>query len=865
MTAMMGVKLVQWVRWVLRFQGLVVVLAVLAALFGLRYSATHLGINTDTANMISAKLPWRRDFIDYRESFPARDRNIVIVVEADTAGRADAFATALVERLRQNPRLFKSVFSAGVGDFFERNGLLYLSVDALEKLSDRLAEAQPLIGRLRPAFDGAAVVDLAGEALTSREPAAGDAAASALYGELADAFDAAKADRADPIAWRRLLAGGAESGTRRLILLQPKLDFTRVMPAAEAISTIREAVGELRRGDLAGVTAKLTGTVALEHDEMLTVTRNAGLAGLSSLAMVGLLLYATLRSFKLLAISIATLVVGLAGTATFAALTVGHLNLLSVEFAVLYVGLGVDFIIHICLRVKELMASGSAPQQAIVDAIRGVGASLVVCAVTTAAGFYAFVPTPFDGVSELGIISGTGMFISLFVSLTLLPALLGLSLGERDRRARKAWLGTRWLGVLGERPRLVVTVAAAAVAVTLAALPRIEFDSNPIHLRDPHSESVRALEELANDNEAPLFDLVAVAPNHAVALEWAGKLRGLPTVQSVETVDSLVPSDQPEKLGILEDMGLVLGPDFAELRRRPADPARLERALTGLEKRLERPDADPEAGRLRSSVAGLLAALRDAPPGERDARLASLDRALTGELPHELERLAAGLDARPFGRSALPAALAERWIAADGRELVEITPRENINDNAAAKRFVSSVRAVVPSATGLPVVNQEASRTVVLSFQLALLYAFVMVAILLWIFLRRPRDVLYVIVPIVLAAGVTAGAMVLLGIPLNFANIIALPLLAGVGVDNGIHIVHRMRTEPAEDRRPFGTSTSLAVLASGLTTVASFGNLAFASHVGIASMGQLLTLGMLVTLAATLVLLPALLRLLEPA
>ena len=234
----------------------------------------------------------------------------------------------------------------------------------------------------------------------------------------------------------------------------------------------------------------------------------------------------------------------------------------------------------------------------------------------------------------------------------------------------------------------------------------------------------------------------------------------------------------------------------------------------------------------RSSVAGLLAALRGAPPTERAARLVSLDRALTGELPHELKRLAAGLDARPFGVSALPAALAERWIAADGRELVEITPRENINDNAAAKRFVSSVRAVVPSATGLPVVNQEASRTVVLSFQLALLYAFVMVALLLWIFLRRLRDVLYVIVPIVLAAGVTAGAMVLLGIPLNFANIIALPLLAGVGVDNGIHIVHRMRTEPAEDRRPFGTSTSLAVLASGLTTVASFGNLAFASHVG---------------------------------
>lgn len=860
MTVMIGAGLARWVRWLLKFRRLVVVLGLLGGVASAQFAATHLGINTDTADMISAKLPWRRYFIDYREHFPARDRNIVVVVSADSADRADAFTKALVERLSERPELFKSVFSAGAGDFFERNALLYLSVDELERLADRLTDAQPLIGRLRPSFDGAAVVGLAEDALDADGSA--ERATAALYSELADAIDAAGVGETDPIAWRRLITGDPEPSARRIVLLQPKLDFDRVMAAGEAMGVLRGMIADLTQREFSGVTARLTGTVAMEHDEMLAVSRVAGLAGLASLALVGLLLYATLRSWKLLAISLATLVVGLAGTAALAAVLVGHLNLLSVAFAVLYVGLGVDFIIHICLRAKELLAAGHSVDDALVETVRGVGASLVVCAVTTAAGFFAFLPTPFVGLSELGLISGAGMFISLFVSLTFLPALLGQWLSDGERAARPAWLNTGWLAPVTARPRAVVAVAAVVVVVTFSALPRVEFDSNPVHLRDPNSESVLALTELAADSAAPLLNLVAVAPSHATALEWAAALRRLPTVRSVSTVDSLVPDGQAEKLLILDDIGLVMGPGFADITLRPPDSNRMRHALGALQTDLEHSaglGAAPE--QLETAIAGLLRTLREQPPARQDAALSSLDRSLTLGLPHELERLAAGLRASPFARDALPAALTDRWLSSDGRELIEIVPEENVDDNAAARRFVDSVRAMVPNATGLPVVYLEASRTVVRSFQLALSYAFVMVTILLATFLRRARDVVLVMLPIAAATGVTAGATVLLGIPLNFANVIALPLLVGVGVDNGIHIVHRMRTEPPVHGQPLKTSTSLAVLASGLTTVASFGNLAFAAHVGIASMGQLLTLGMLVTLAATLVLLPALIRL----
>src|SRR5690606_2491847 len=268
-----------------------------------------------------------------------------------------------------------------------------------------------------------------------------DPAADALVAELADALRAAAAGTHDPVEWRRLMLGdgvSALAGTngRRVVVLRPELDFDRVQPAAPAMETLRALIDELVSERFPDVDVGITGSVAMEHEEMLSVQSGAGFAALASLGMVLLVLYVTLRSLKLIAIALVTLVVGLAGTAAFAAATVGHLNLLSVAFAVLYVGLGVDFIFHICLRLKELLDDGHSINDAIVRTAGGVGTSLVICAVTTAAGFYAFIPTDFDGVSELGLISGTGMFVSLAVTFTLLPALLGFVLSDTDRRAR---------------------------------------------------------------------------------------------------------------------------------------------------------------------------------------------------------------------------------------------------------------------------------------------------------------------------------------------------------------------------------------------------------------------------------------------
>ena len=851
-----------WVRQVIRFPKIVILVFLALAVVSVAFVRGHLGVNTDTADMISAELPWRRDFIAYRESFAVRDRNVVIVVDAASADVASAFAADLVAALRHEPERFHSVFLAGEGEFFERNGLLYLSTAEIEDLGDRLAAAQPLLGLLSDQFNGAGVLSVVRTTVEATADAARDEAAlEALYAELERTLVAASGRERRAFAWSELIAGTAGGSTRALVLVQPALDFNLMQPARDALERIREIAAELRSAQDVEVRVRLTGTIALEDDELTSMASGATWTAVSSFALVTLVLLWALRSPVEIGISLVTLLVGLVYTAAFAALAVGHLNLLSIAFAVLYLGLGVDFVLHLFLRFREVRALGSDVRAAIIETSRGVGTSLLICAATTSVGFYAFIPTAFEGVSELGLITGTGILISLVVAVTLLPALVSVipaRFGALDAAAfhgAPAWL--RWL----RHPRVVLPAAIVIGAIGLTALPRVAFNSNPIELRDPDSESVQAIQDLAADGEAPLLDLVALADDQRTAERWARELGRLPEVRRVVTVDALVPEDQAEKELLLEDIELVMGPNFAKLDPAPFDAAMLLSELVALQAALTSRDSGATSeSALLATLATFLERLDGLDEPTAGARLRALDADLTAGLARALGRLAAGFRARPFTRADLPPDLVARYVNDRGQELVAISPAENVNDNEAAKRFVASVRSVVATATGLPVVYQEASATVVRSFQLAFAYALVMVVALLALFLRRLGDVVLVLVPIVFASTVTAAATVWLGIPFNFANIITLPLLVGIGVDNGIHLVHRMRTEPPAHGDPLATSTSRAVVACAFTTIASFGTLAFSPHVGMASMGQVLTLGMTITLLATLLLLPAMLR-----
>jgi hopanoid biosynthesis associated RND transporter like protein HpnN len=819
------------------------VIAVFVALTGLSgyYASNNLGINTNTADMIARDLPWRQDFIAFREQFPNRFRTIIVVIDGSEAA-VDAAAAALTTRLLTRPDLFLDIYQPLGGEFLERHGLLFLSPTELEDLADTLAAAQPLLGRLAKDASAANLLETLVD-FQSRDPAA--AGLGVLFDQVTEAMNGQLDGGQGRLDWGGLTRP-VDSPARQILVVQPALDFSQARPgraAMEALHAIRQSVSD--------VEVRLTGSVAMEDEELTSVVRGASLAGLLALVLVSIVLVLALRSLWLLVTALTTLIVGLVLTAAFAAIAVGHLNLISVAFAVLYIGLGIDFVIHSILRFQEIRSQGQSPEDALPAMARGVGMSLVICAVTTAAGFYAFIPTPFDGVSELGLISGTGMFLSLLVSLTLLPALLVL---VASRVAVPVVRSSGQAFQLGAKR--VIGLAAVVTAASLVALTGVRFDNDPLHLRGADTESVQAFNALLADERVAPRTLTVLADSEARAGDLAAALQALPEVRRAVTPATLIPTEQADKLIILEDLQLLLGPSFGRVVGGAADAERLDDALASVV-------ATETTAKSMSSLAAAVLKFRLRLQGvgdeQRITALAQLDDSLMGEFSPTMMKLQRALTATEVTRQSLPQALVDRFVLEDGKTLVEIHPATDVAENASAAAFIDAVWQVAPHATGRPVVNREGGATVVRSFQQAFTYALITVACLVWLFLGRWTDAGLVLVPVLMVSVVTAAIAVAFGQPFNFANIIALPLLLGVGVDNGIHMVHRWRSEPSRLGSLVQVSTGRAVLFSGLTTVASFGNLAFSPHPGMASMGWILSVGMLVTLLATLVLLPALL------
>ena len=832
---------VAWVAVSRRNPLLVLVAATVLATASLLYARGNLGLDTDTADMISADPQWRQTWIELKEAFPHLVDTVLIVVDGETPDLADRASRTLTTALVAEQVLVESAIRPDALPFFERNALLYLTLGELDALSSRLAEVQPFLGTLAAEPDLAGFAKLLERASATSGPDRSRVDLTPALGAIADAADAEREGRLFEVSWRNLLAGDAspEPATRRFVAVKPRLDYRELLPAGPVIERTRALVRELGLTAGNGVRIRVTGGPALEHEELESAARGAGTAGVLALAMVSLVLVAGLGSWRLVLATLGTLLVGLACTAGFATAAIGSLNLISVAFAVLYVGLGVDYAIHLSLRYRELVHRGAAHGEALDTAAGDTGASLVLCAVTTGLAFYAFVPTEFTGVSELGIISGTGMFVSLAATLTVLPALLTLMpLPPRRDVPGTAPRGDArpptpgWAAVPGRFRAPVIAVATVLGLGALAAAPAARFDDNPLNLRDPAAESVIAYRDLLAAGDPSPWTLSVLRSGFADAERLARRLEALGSVKEVRWAASFVPEDQPAKLDRIEDLALMLGPDL-DLAAPAPDPGpggrragfeRLRRAVGAL----AADEASPRgASRARSALDALAA-------GIDDAAIRSFERRLTGALPDRIALLSRALDAEEVTIESLPPRLREQWIAGDGRYRLEIHPSENLDLGPALDRFITDVQRIAPAATGTPLVQLKSGESVVGAFVQAFGFALVLVAVVLLAASRRKGDALLVMGPLLLAGALTVAAMVALGIPFNFANVIALPLLLGIGVDNGIHMVRRARGASGPGG-VLATSTARAVLTSAFTTICGFGSLAFSPHPGMAS------------------------------
>jgi uncharacterized protein len=839
-----------------RFASLTVLIAFALAVAAGYYTANNFSINTDINTLISPTLDWRKRDNQFDQAFD-RDRTILAVVDAPTPELTTAATAALAKKLSGDTKNFDSVQALGSGEFFEKEGLLFLPEAEVGRITSQFASAAPLIEIMAGdpslrGLTGALEIGLAG---VKR----GDFKLDSVerpFSQIAQTVERVLNTGKGTFSWRELVGDKplTDSDRRAFIEFKPILDFNALEPGKDATDAIRKAASDLNLAGEYGARVRLTGPVPIANEEFATVADGAVVNGIGTVLVVLFILWMALRSPKIILAVFATLFIGLSITTAVGLMMVGSLNLLSIAFAVLFVGLGVDFGIQFSVRYRSERFKSNDLQVALEQAASYVAVPLSLAAMATAAGFLSFLPTDYKGVSELGEIAGLGMLVAFLSSITVLPALLDLL----NPPGEKEPVGYAFLAPVDhflEEHRVAIIVGTLLIAVAgLPLLYFLRFDFNPINLRSPKVESIATFLDLRNDPNTGANAINVMTNSEADARKIEARLEQLPEVLRVMSLDSFVPDDQPAKLKLIAVGAKVLNPALNpdSIDAAPTDAENVE-ALKGSAESLRKVAGDDKGpGAVASRrLADALSKLADSNEATRNKAQAIF----VVPLKVMLDQLKNSLQAQPVSLKTLPPDLVSSWKTKEGLQRIEAQPRGDPNDNDTLRKFAAAVLAAEPNAIGGPVSILKSGDTVVKAFIHAGIWALVVISVLLWLALRRMTDVLLTLVPLLVAGTVTLEICVLIGLPLNFANIVALPLLLGVGVAFKIYYVTAWR---AGRTNLLQSSLTRAIFFSAMTTATAFGSLWLSSHPGTASMGKLLALSLVTTLAAVLLFQPAL-------
>lgn len=825
-------------------KSVVAILAALVVLSGL--ALPRIQIDADTTRLFAADLPAQQRAAALDAAFPELGSTILIVVRAPGADSADLAVSALAERLKAGSPWIEGVLAPSVNPFLVGHGFMFRDTGDVGALFSQLSQSANLIAQLRTdrTVDGFLGTLDAASTLAARG-GVGPEALAPLFTEAARVFEAHARGERRIFGWSSLIGGDAnatDGAVTRVITVAPRLDTTLLSPARPALDVVADAIAGLPPDLARGVEIGVTGEPALRAEELDSVFGTIGLSAALSLMLVAVLLLLGLRTVGRSVVAMISLLCTLILTAGFAAVAFGTLNQISIAFIVLMVGMGVDYAIHILAHIAETRRGGVPPAEAVVLTGRRTGLALCLSAGSSALAFLSFSTTDFTGMAQLGVIGAGGILIAFLTAATLIPALIAFRPGIAGsvELRREPLPAIRRFHAL---PWLVLVLGAAALWPAMHA----HFEADPMALRDPAAPAVQTFRMLTESPRTTPYRASVLVPSAEAAAEVAVRFADMPGVAGTVTLQDLIPEDQDEKLFMLDIAApsiehAVSGPP-TELIARPAGSPfdALEARLSG------EPGA---AGRLAAALAAY-----------GKVRTPAADRALGEDLfrsfPLLISRLQAMLTAGPVTEETLPPALRSRYVSPEGVHRVVVLPETSLDTAAELAAFATTVRAVAPDATGGPVQIEAAASTVSRSVLQATLLAALATALVAWLSTRRIADTVAILLPLAIAGAITAAATVLLAMPFNYANVIVLPLMLGLGVDAGIHVAVRERRAPGA---VFATSTPRAVLFSALTTIAAFGTLALSHHRGTASMGVLLSVALLAAVGAVMGLTPAIMR-----
>jgi len=833
-----------WVAMVARAPKFVLlVLSLASAVFGW-ISVDRFRINSDLSELIRQDTDWRQDFDHFQASFPDLARTAVIVVSSDSFKQLEIATDQIVAYLEGHPQYFSAIAALGHEPFFRDHALLYLDIDELDNMADRLASAQPWLSAVARDPSLISILDLVKEGVRSDPPEEFERTLLLI----AESIEKTSRNEDGTIYWADELFALDET-RYQLIFLKAKSDYGESLPDAMVIGELRDMVAVL---DLP-VDVRLTGEITLQHEEIEAAIEGVSLAGWLALALLLIILMVGVRSVKIVVATFLLLAIGVIWTSAYAMLAVGEYNTLSLVFVVMFFGLGVDFALHFSLRYQEAINSGDiGVVEALVSSSTSVGRAISLCTLTTAIGFLGFWPTQYQGLADLGVISAGGMAVAWFLTFTFLPAFYALVGSPRAHLMvlptsdlMLKWLVDRRAWVIG------CVIVGMSVATVLASQSR--FDYSVLALKDPESESMSTLRLLQREGISTDYSLVVVSRD---GVDKA-KLLALPAVADVIVPASLVPEEQDEKLLVLVDTQTMLVDLFVGAPNVATDASVAEVKLRA-RALVEQIAATPGTEDLSQATLNRLGEALHVLQGMTDQAVEVAQAAVTGDLVKELEWIRRSLvvDRVDFGD--IPETARNRVVARTGDQLSIIVPQEDTAEVSALTEFITDVRGLVPNATGRPVLEWGVGEIVIDSFQRAMVFAALGIGVVLLLTLRKLGTTLLVLLPLTLAAICTLAAGVMFNVPINMANILVLPLIFGLGVDNGIHVVERFLGEGGIERL-MRSSTPRAVVLSTLTTLGAFASLSLSPHRGTASVGILLTIAICLLLLFTVVLLPVLL------
>lgn len=861
--------LARWVQWVSANAAAVLVALTVGTVLALWVAVERFSINGDLGDLIDQNAPWRADFDRYETAFPDRVNTLVVLVRGTSYFDVERTTRRIERLMRADGEHFRAVYAAGVDPFFRDHALLYLDTAALDDLIDRLAQAQPLLAAVSedPSLRG--LLARVAQAVSTATPGLADAPVGELHTQrvldLLEQSADAMLDGSDPtIIWTDELLGDG-SAVVRIINAKSALSPERgaELGNAEVVAAMRGLLAGIALP--AGVSVELTGEIALAHEEIAAATGGVQTAGWLSVLLLLTVLVIGVRSAKIILGTFALLFAGVIWTSAFAMLAVGEYNTLSIVFLVMFFGLGVDFAVHFSLRYQEAInyrlddASSSpavAQQQrqiiagALQATVHSVGKPICLCALTTAIAFLGFWPTSYQGLADLGVISAGGMVIAGFLTFTLLPAYYQV-VGKIRHHNTELTSSTRLVRQLTRWRRGVMLLLVVGFVVAAVTARESYFDYSVLALRDDRSESMQALRTLQREGLVTDYSLSVLTSDP----QAPDALSELPEVAGVVAAADYLPANQHVKLDLLQD-ALDIFWDLLEDSRAQAPPSSREtmRAVESLGVALETQDAQ--------RYAGLIADLTDiAAAGEQTLNV--WERAVLGNLQEELAWLRRALQVNKLAFEDLPAAVRAQLRSPAGDYLLQINPAEDLSNTQSLNRFIESVRAQIPTATGRPVIEWGVGRIVVEAFVTATAIALAGVLLILLLRYRRIMDAVVILIPLVVAIVFTLAAGVWLDRPLNMASVLVLPLIFGLGVDNGIHVVDRFHNSEDVDRL-IHSSTPRAVLLSTLTTIGAFASLMLSPHQGTASIGFLLTIAVSLVLLLTVFVLPVILSFFTP-